>query len=37
MSVKAISYDFETFLMFSIYESIIIVFPKHSKFRGVLK
>jgi len=37
MSIRTIVYDFRTFVMFSIFESIILVFPKHSNFRGVLK
>jgi len=32
-----IAYDFETFIMFSIFESVILVFPKHINFRGFLK
>jgi len=32
-----IAYDFGTFVMFSIFESVIIVFPKHSNFRGFLE
>jgi len=33
-SIRAIAYDFMTFVMFSIIESIILVFPKHSNFMG---
>ena len=29
-----IAYDFGTFVMFSIFESLIVVFPKHSNLRG---
>ena len=29
-----IAYDFRIFIMFSIFESIILVFLKHSNFRG---
>jgi len=29
-----IAYDFGTFVMFSIFEYVILVFPKHSNFRG---
>jgi hypothetical protein len=32
-----ISYDFGTFVMFSIFESVILIFLKHSNFRGFLK
>jgi len=32
-----IAYDFRTFVMFSIFESVNLVFPKHNNFRGVLK
>jgi len=32
-----IAYDFETFIMFSIFESVILVFPNHINFRGFLK
>jgi len=28
-----IAYDFGTFVMFSIFEYVILVFPKHSNFR----
>jgi len=37
MSIRPIAYDFGTFVMFFIFESIILVFQKHSKFRGFLK
>jgi len=37
MSIRTIVYDFGTFVMFSIFESVILVFSKHSNFRGVLK
>jgi len=30
-------YDFGTFVMFSILDYVLLVFPKHSNFRGVLK
>jgi len=33
MSIRAIAYDFGTFVMFSIFESITIVFTKQSNFR----
>ena len=36
-SIRIIAYDFRTFVMFSIFESIILVFPKHSNFRGFLE
>jgi len=32
-----IAYDFKTFVMFSIFESVILVFPKHGNFRGFFK
>jgi len=32
-----IAYDFGTFVMFSIFKSVILNFPKHSNFRGFLK
>ena len=32
-----IAYDFGTFVLFSIFEYVILVFPKRSNFRGVLK
>jgi len=31
MSIRATAYDFGTFVMFSIFESIILVFLKHNK------
>jgi len=31
------AYDFGTFVMFSIFESVIKVCLKHNNFRGVLK
>ena len=36
-SIRTIVYDFGTFVMFSIFESVFLVFPKHSNFRGFLK
>jgi len=36
-SIRTITYDFRTFIMFSIFESVILVFPKHSNFKGFLK
>jgi hypothetical protein len=35
--VYTITYDFGTFVMVSIFETVILVFPKHSNFRGFLK
>jgi len=35
-SIIAIAYDFGTFVMFSIFESVIKVFPKHRNFRVFL-
>jgi len=35
-SIRTIVYDFGTFVMFSIFESVNLVFPKHSNFRGFL-
>jgi len=32
-----IVYDFGSFVIFSIFESIILVFPKHINFKGFLK
>jgi len=32
-----IAYDFGTFVMFSIFDSVILVLPKHSKLMGFLK
>jgi hypothetical protein len=32
-SIRTIAYDFGTFVIFSIFESVILVFPKHSNFR----
>jgi hypothetical protein len=29
-----IAYDFGTFVMFSLFESVILVFPKHSHLMG---
>jgi len=29
-----IAYDFRIFVMFSIFESVILVFPRHSNIRG---
>jgi len=29
MSIRAIAYDFRTFVMFSIFEYAILFFPKH--------
>jgi hypothetical protein len=36
MSIRSIAYDFRTFIMFSIFESVILFFPKHSNFRVFL-
>jgi len=38
-SIRAIAYDFGTFVMFTIFESVILVFPKHvhSNFRRVFE
>jgi len=36
MSIRTIAYDFGTFVMFSIFEYVILVFPKHSNFKGFL-
>jgi len=33
-SIRTIAYDFETFVMFSIFEYVIIVLLKHSDFKG---
>ena len=33
-SIRTIAYDFRTFVMFSISESVILVFSKHSNIRG---
>jgi hypothetical protein len=37
MSIRTIACDFGTFVMFYIFESVILVFAKHSNFRGFLK
>ena len=36
-SIRMIGYDFGTVVMFSIFEFVILVFPKHRNLRGVLK
>jgi len=33
--IRTIAYDYGTFVTFSILESVILVFSKHSNFRGV--
>jgi len=36
-SIRSIACDFGTFVMFSIFEYVILLFSKHSNFRGFLK
>jgi len=36
-SIRMIAYDFGIFVMFSIFESVILVFLKNFNFRGFLK
>jgi len=36
MSIRSISYDFRSVVMFSIFESVILIFSKYSNFRGFL-
>ena len=36
-SIKMMAYDFRIFVMFSIFESVILVFLKHGNFRVFLK
>jgi len=34
MIIRTIAYDFGTFAMLPIFESVILVFPKQNNFRG---